>query len=100
MTQEERRCTIAHEIEHILNGGPMPPLLVAKEERQAREATARKMLPSIHAIGDALAWAQGDIAEAAEELWVDEQTLKDRLEFMRHPAERAYLQSRLSVDAL
>lgn len=100
MTQEERRCTIAHETEHILNGGPMPPLLVAKEERQAREAAARKLLPSVRAIGDALAWAQGNIPEAAEELWVDERTLRDRLEFMRHPAERAYLQGRLSVESL
>lgn len=99
MTQAERRCTIAHETEHILNG-PAPAGLARKEERQAREAAARKLLPSVHAIADALVWAQGDLVEAAEELWVDVGTLRDRLEFMRHPAERAYVASRCADHGL
>lgn len=56
-------------------------------------------LITIRALGDALAWARTR-DEAAEELWVDVATLEARLRSL-HPAERAYLNRRLSGhDAL
>jgi hypothetical protein len=67
LNQAELRSTILHECLHV-ERGPVPM---------------------------ALAWAQGDVAAAAEELWVDEETLRDRLRFMTHPTERGYLARRL-----
>lgn len=95
LTQAERRCTIAHETEHI-HRGPVPAGLRAKEEERADRDAARLLLPCVRTIGEALAWAQ-DLEEAADELWVDEPTLTARLRHL-HPAERAYLHRRLAVD--
>lgn len=53
-----------------------------------REA-ARLLLPDVLTIADALAWAH-TIEEAAEELWVDVDTLRARLRCL-HPVERGYL---------
>lgn len=92
MTQTERRCTIAHEVEHLLRG-PVAPHMVAREEIVVDKNVARLLLPNIDEVADALAWADGH-AEAAEELWVDEHTLRARLKHL-HPAERGYLKSRL-----
>lgn len=92
LTQAERRCTIAHEVEHILRG-PVPPHLIEREEKAVDRNVARLLLPNIDEVADALAWAN-DIVTAAEELWVDEGTLKARLTYL-HPAERAYLKNRL-----
>jgi len=41
--------------------------------------SARLLLPDVAPIGDALAWAQRDVAAAAEELWVCEDILRVRL---------------------
>jgi glyoxylase-like metal-dependent hydrolase (beta-lactamase superfamily II) len=38
-----------------------------------------------------------DLAEAADDLWVDEQLLRCRLRHL-HPSERGYLQQRLAED--
>ena len=99
LSQAERRCTIAHELEHV-ERGPMPsdPILAAREEESIERAVARRLV-TIRALGDALAWARTR-DEAAEELWVDVATLEARLRSL-HPAERAYLTRRLSGhDAL
>lgn len=99
LSQAERRCTIAHELEHV-ERGPMPadPILAAREEEAIDRAVARRLV-TIRALGDALAWARTR-DEAAEELWVDVATLEARLRSL-HPAERAYLNRRLSgLDAL
>jgi hypothetical protein len=93
MTQTERRCTIAHETEHILRG-PAPAGHLAREERVVDHNAARKLLPDVRVIGEALAWAHS-LSEAAEELWVDETTLGARLDGL-HPAERHYLHRRLA----
>lgn len=93
LTQAERRCTIAHETQHVLRG-PVPAHRQAHEEREVDRAAARLLLPDVRAIGEALAWSQLRIAEAADELWVDEPTLRTRLDAL-HPAERAYLRRRL-----
>ena len=98
LTQAERRCTIAHELEHV-ERGPMPsdPILAAREEESIERAVARRLV-TIRALGDALAWAR-TLDEAAEELWVDVATLEARLRSL-HPAEHAYLNRRLGQDAL
>ncbi len=74
--QAERRSTLAHELEHIARGhdGCVGP----KEERQVRQAAARRLIP-LDRLADVVAWTEHP-AEAAEELWVDLDTLMARLE--------------------
>jgi hypothetical protein len=95
LSQAQRRCTIAHETEHVVRG-PVPLYLVPREERDVDRNVARLLLPDIRQMGEALAWAHG-LDEAAEELWVDTDTLRARLEHL-HPAERAWLRGRLQAD--
>ena len=93
LLQAERRCTIAHELEHIRRGPvPADPVLAAREEEAVNRATARRMI-TIRDLGEALAWTR-DLDEAADELWVDRPTLEARLRSL-HPSERAYLKNRL-----
>lgn len=93
LTQAERRCTLAHELEHVERGPvPVDPLLAAREEEAIDRAVARRLITIRH-LGEALAWSR-DLHEAADELWVDVPTLKARLRGL-HPAERAYLRKRL-----
>lgn len=91
MTQAERRCTIAHETQHIHRGGGVCDV---REEVRVDLGAARLLLPDIRAIGEALAWSH-TMEEAAAELWVDEVILRSRLEHL-HPAERGYLKARLA----
>lgn len=93
LLQAERRCTIAHELEHV-ERGPVPtdPVLAAREEAAIDKIVARRLI-GLHALGDALAWSL-NLDEAADELWVDVPTLRTRLEHL-HPSERAYLRRRL-----
>lgn len=93
LTQAERRCTIAHETQHVLRG-PVPTYLLRREEHAVDREAARLLLPDIKAVGDALAWALS-VEEAAEELWVDVETLQCRLRTL-HPVERGYLHRRLA----
>lgn len=97
MTQAERRSTILHEVLHV-ERGPVPAGLAAKEEQRVRKLAAQQLLPDVREIADALAWSGWRLEEAAEELWVDEPTLRDRLRFMTHPAERAYMVRRFEDD--
>jgi hypothetical protein len=94
LNQAELRSTILHECLHV-ERGPVPMGLASKEEHRVRKLASQQLLPHVTTIGEALAWAQGDVAAAAEELWVDEETLRDRLRFMTHPTERGYLARRL-----
>lgn len=91
LTQAERRCTVAHELEHV-HRGPVPGWMVPREEEAIERAVARRLIP-LDRLADALAWTQ-DAAEAAEELWVDIPTLEARMRGL-HPAERAHLRARL-----
>lgn len=94
LLQVERRSAIAHELTHIERGPvPVEPIMAAREELAVEKATAIKLIP-IHDLGEALAWAGGDLHQAADELWVDVQTLRVRLEHL-HPCERHYLRRRL-----
>lgn len=92
LTQRERRSTLAHELEHLRRGhtGCQDPAT----ERAVEAAAARYLLPEIREIADALVWAGCHLDAAADELWVDEQLLRARLEHL-HPAERAILVERL-----
>lgn len=96
LLQAERRCTVAHELEHIRRGPmPMDPVLAAREEAAIDKAVARRLI-GIGDLSEALAWATSS-AEAAQELWVDEDTLAARLRHLR-PAEVDYLQRRLECE--
>lgn len=94
LTQAERRCTLQHELLHVERGATLTTLYDREEQRVRRE-TARLMLPNIHRIGEALAWAGDDLVEAADDLWVDEGVLLDRLRNL-HPSELHYLRRRLA----
>jgi hypothetical protein len=76
LTQAERRCTLDHELVHI-ERGPAPHWLEAREERTVNEITARRMIP-FDALADAMVWSFDD-HELAEELWVDVDTVRNRL---------------------
>jgi hypothetical protein len=71
---------------------------VASPRRGPSEEARRteKLIPNVRYLADAIAATDWDLTTAAEELWVDEATLRDRLTYMTHPAERAYWRSRFS----
>jgi len=94
LSWEERRCTIAHELVHV-ERGPAPLTLVEREELHVSRIAARRLLPDIRVIGEALAWSRCHVGEAAEELGVDIGTLWDRLDHL-HPSEMHYLRRRLA----
>jgi hypothetical protein len=96
MTQAERRSTVLHECLHV-ERGPVPMGLASREELRVWKEQARLLLPDVEPIGDALAWCQGDVVAAAEELWVCEDTLRVRLTHL-HPAERGWLKRRLEQE--
>jgi hypothetical protein len=95
LSQAERRCTIAHETQHVLRG-PVPPHLRLVEELAVDRAVARLLMPDLHRVADALAWAGNDREVAADELWVDDLLLDVRLVAMS-PPERALLARRLAI---
>lgn len=92
MSWAERRTTVLHECLHV-ERGPVPMTLAGREELRVEKETARLLMPDIRVLGDALAWAR-DLAEAADELGVDQQALEVRLTYL-HPAERGWLKERL-----
>lgn len=91
-SQVQRRCAIAHELVHLRRGhvSCQDPAV----ETSVRRETARRLIPDVHRIADAMAWSRGDVAEAADELWVTAAVLGDRLGGL-HPAERAFLAARM-----
>jgi hypothetical protein len=92
MTQAERRTTVLHECLHV-ERGPVPVTLAEREELRVEKLTARLLLPDLEVVAAALAWTR-DLYEAADELWVDEQALRVRLEHL-DPREHAWLAARL-----
>ena len=97
LTWEERRCTVLHECLHAEWGPTLVGVLAERQELRVRRETARLLLPSIHEVGEALAWALSP-AEAASELSVDVDVLRDRLRWL-DPAERRYLRGRAARAA-
>ena len=92
LSWEQRRCTLEHELIHV-ETGPVPRGLREKDEERVRRETARRMIPNIRPVGDAIAWALSG-EEAAQELGVDLAVLEYRLRHMS-PMERAWLNHRL-----
>lgn len=95
MHQVERRCVLAHELEHIRRGHSttQPPSVEAAVEHHA----ARWLLPDIRVVADALVWAAGEEHEAADVLWVTPKALRARLDPKHlHPAEKAVIADRFA----
>lgn len=91
----EAHCTLVHELVHV-HRGPPPPGWEAQEEHRVSTIAARKLLPDLAAVADALVWADWRLHEAAEELDVDEDTLRWRLKTLTHPAEVGYMKRRFA----
>jgi hypothetical protein len=94
MSQAERRCTIAHETEHVVRG-PVLPHLSRDEELLIDRAVARLLVPDVRELVDALSWARGHLESAADALWVDDYLLQVRLVTLTD-AERTYARRRLT----
>ncbi len=95
MSQAERRCTIAHETEHI-ERGPVAPQLALREELAIDRAVARLLIPSVGPLVDAMSWAAGHVETAADALWVDDYVLAVRLSSLTE-AERRCVDRRLAT---
>lgn len=91
-SQRQRRCTAAHELVHVERGdvGHCTPGL----ERRIEQEAARRLIP-LPALADALLWCV-DESELAEDLWVDEATVRARLDSLT-TAEQEYVEARLSA---
>lgn len=90
LDQAERRCTLVHELIHHLSGDHdlNVPDLAEAQERLCRDRAARVLI-SLSALADAMRWSE-HADEIADQLWVDEATLWDRMEHLT-PEEQAYL---------
>lgn len=97
LTWEERRCTALHECLHAEWGPTLVGVLAERQELRVRRETARLLLPSIREIGEALAWALS-LEEAAVELLVDVEVLRDRLRWL-DPTEQRHLRRRAARAA-
>lgn len=91
LTQAERRTTCWHEVQHLLRG-PATGAWTEREERAVEAIVARDLIP-FAALVDAMLWS-GDDYEIAEELTVDVQLVRARLEGLT-PGESRMLEHRL-----
>lgn len=93
-SQRQRRCTLAHELAHIelghIDGA------TDREEADAREHAARRLIP-LDRLMDALRWAD-NLEEVADELWVDHQTLIDRLDTLTDDERQALVDLHHSIE--
>lgn len=91
LTQAQRRVTLCHETIHIERGVQHVDDL---EERRVERLTAERMISTRHLV-DALRWHRHpSTAGLAETLWVDESTVRCRLETMT-AAEQAAIERKL-----
>lgn len=95
LTQVQRRCALAHELEHFAQGSPCGTIRPAAEKRVIR-ATALYLLPDIDLIAAAL--ADCTVHQAAEDLWVTWSVLVERLRAMSD-AELDYIADRRQQSA-
>lgn len=72
----QRRCILAHELEHLDRGAPCETLR-ASIERRVLNAAARYLLPDLDLLADTL--AVYDWHRSTDELWVTFPVLVDRL---------------------
>jgi hypothetical protein len=94
MSQAERRCTIAHETQHILRG-PVPLTAARDEESAIDRSVALLLVPDLRELADALARARGHLATAADDLWVDDYLLQVRLGSLAG-GQRSYVEGRVA----
>lgn len=92
MSFEERRCTITHEVQHVMRG-PASTCNEVAEELTVDRISARLLLPSIRDVADALVFHRGDHDQAAKDLWVDPWMFEVRLASL-YGLEREYLRRR------
>ena len=83
LLQSEKRCAIQHEQMHIEFGHD--GCQSEKDEARVRKLTAQRLIHRDDLIR-AMQWAMS-LEEAADELWVTPEVLRDRLHFM-HPSEK------------
>lgn len=86
LSQAERRCTLEHELVHREWGHV--GCQDAATEAAVHRVVARRLVPYA-LLASALPWA-ATVEELAEELWVDEETVRVRLAHL-HPSERVKL---------
>lgn len=79
MHRRQRRCTLAHELQHAMRGDVpcVSPVLERRQERIVERAAALRLIP-LDALTEALRWAR-DRVELAETLDVDLAMLDARL---------------------
>jgi Zn-dependent peptidase ImmA (M78 family) len=81
LSQAERRCTLAHELTHRrFDDDPnLQGWFAEWAELRCRREAARMLIPH-EALADALIWCHDEnLAEMADHLWVDVDTLRDRV---------------------
>lgn len=83
LLQVQRRCSLQHELTHLDFGHD--GCQSEKDEQRVRKLTAQALIRRDDLIA-ALQWAMS-LEEAADELWVTPEVLRDRIHFM-HPSER------------
>lgn len=88
LSQAERRCTVTHELVHAERGD-------TSCDDSVHQEAARRLIP-LEALAEAAVYHHEDLVALAEDLWVDLDTLRTRLDHL-HPAERGYLRQRLSM---
>lgn len=91
--QAERRCTAMHELIHAERGHR--DCQPERVELSVRKECARRLI-CVHRLAEALIFYGDDLAQVADELWTDQDTLRTRLEHL-HPAERGYIIRRLAA---
>lgn len=97
LTQVERRCTLTHELVHQERGLVVDPAAAAREELVVDEIAARRLI-TLPALIDGLRWTRQP-CELADHLWVDEPTLKTRLNTL-DPIEVTEIEHALNGDWL
>ncbi|HVW43302.1 MAG TPA: hypothetical protein VHC18_18330 [Amycolatopsis sp.] len=73
----QRRCTLAHELHHVMRGAPCRPLC-PQDEADVIDETARFLLPDLRVVATAL--ARWDLPAAAEQLQVTRNVLTERVD--------------------
>lgn len=91
-SQRQRRCTATHELVHAERGhqGACDRRL----ERKVDEEAARRLIP-LDALAEALLWCV-DEWELAEDLWVDQATVRVRLDTLA-VWEQQYVDARMAL---
>jgi hypothetical protein len=92
LDQAERRCTLDHELEHAEAGDD--GCQHRGRERQIEELSARRLIPLGNLV-EAAIWAV-DLAELADECWVDVDTMQCRIDTLTDD-ERAEVRQAIAI---